>query len=163
MLVSVRYGIVSILSFIWFPVSKIGTFPLFSVSGNPPTPCNKIAIFHLLETLSPQIWYHSTEIFVLSTSNIILATYIIRGVPDRGFQNPAGTGLSGQNYENPAGLSGRIFSHDVSSREPPKDRVVPLRSRPQDQTIGSNHKLRLVLVMLISSNSQIQGIFHSSF
>ena len=92
-----------------------------------------------------------------------LVRCMIRGVPDRGFQNPAGTGLSGQNYENPAGLSGRLSSHDVSSREPPKDRVVPLRSRPQDQTIGSNHKLRLVLVMLISSNSQIQGIFHSSF
>jgi len=88
-----------------------------------------------------------------------IEVFRIRPEPDY----PAGTWLSGQNYENPAGLSGRIFSHDVSSREPPKDRVVPLRSRPQDQTIGSNHKLRLVLVMLISSNSQIQGIFHSLF
>ena len=83
---------------------------------------------------------------------VVAGDWNCRGVPDRGFQNPAGTGVSG-----------RIFSQDVSSREPPKDRVVPLQSRPQDQTIGSNHKLRLVLVMLISSNSQIQGIFHSSF
>ena len=46
-----------------------------------------------------------------------------RGVPDPGFQNPAGTGFSGRNYENPAG-----FVHiDVSRREPQKDRVVPLQ------------------------------------
>ena len=54
----------------------ISVFSCFWQSGN--SPFNKIAIFHLLEILSPQIRYHSTENSLLFTSKMILAAYITR-------------------------------------------------------------------------------------